>query len=296
MANANILFNSPTGSIIADGNLIQAADFEKDGTLLYDPTTTTLYLSNVNVGGNATGNIVASTGSTKSAKIPVGTTADRDATPSTGFLRFNTTLPAGLEVYDGTAWQSIPFGGNAVLKTGVNGSAIMPAGTTAQRDAAPAVGYLRYNTTAPAGFEYWDGTVWQQLTNNSTAVLKTGPTGAAIMPAGATGDRPGSPATGYTRYNTTLSAMEVWDGTSWTTVGGSTLVPATPAQIPIGAMVIGEPSLTNVYFQNPIVCGGATTISCYGKPWGFGPIIINYGTWMPLGCIPSDHLLFQRIA
>ena len=36
---------------------------------------------------------------------------------------------------------------NVVEKTGPTGSAIMPAGTTALRDASPANGYLRYNTT-----------------------------------------------------------------------------------------------------------------------------------------------------
>lgn len=42
MANANVLFNSPTGSQIVVGNFIQVSDFEKDSTLLYDPATTTL--------------------------------------------------------------------------------------------------------------------------------------------------------------------------------------------------------------------------------------------------------------
>lgn len=34
-------------------------------------------------------------------------------------------------------------------------------------------------------------------------------------PQGTTGNRPGSPGTGYTRYNTTLNVLEYWNGTAW---------------------------------------------------------------------------------
>ena len=37
---------------------------------------------------------------------PVGTTAQRPATPSVGMLRFNTTL-GYLEVYNGTRWVKV---------------------------------------------------------------------------------------------------------------------------------------------------------------------------------------------
>ncbi len=50
------------------------------------------------------------TGSTGSAEIPVGTTAQRDATPSTGFFRFNST-DSSAEIYDGSAWSAVG-GGN----------------------------------------------------------------------------------------------------------------------------------------------------------------------------------------
>ena len=40
-------------------------------------------------------------------------------------------------------------------------------------------------------------------------------TGAFDVPAGTTAQRPGSPSTGYVRYNTTTTAMEVWNGSAW---------------------------------------------------------------------------------
>ena len=36
-------------------------------------------------------------------QVPVGTTAERPSSPSTGMLRFNTTL-GYLEIYSGTNW------------------------------------------------------------------------------------------------------------------------------------------------------------------------------------------------
>ncbi len=52
-------------------------------------------------------NAVASTGSTGAAVIPAGTTAQRDGSPATGYLRWNTTLNAA-ELYNGSAWETTP--------------------------------------------------------------------------------------------------------------------------------------------------------------------------------------------
>ena len=55
---------------------------------------------------------VDQTSSTGSAELPVGTTAQRDGTPSAGYLRFNTTDGA-FEGYNGTEWAGIGGGGIA---------------------------------------------------------------------------------------------------------------------------------------------------------------------------------------
>ena len=71
-------------------------------------------------GGTMTGDIVFNTGqtidgyivetsATGSAEIPAGTDAQRDASPSAGYMRFNTTS-ATFEGYDGTSWTSIGAG------------------------------------------------------------------------------------------------------------------------------------------------------------------------------------------
>jgi len=54
-------------------------------------------------------NIVTETSSTGSAELPVGTTAQRDGSPSAGYIRYNTTL-SSFEGYNGSAWGSIGGG------------------------------------------------------------------------------------------------------------------------------------------------------------------------------------------
>ena len=49
------------------------------------------------------------TGSTKSTKLPVGTTAERDATPASGYIRFNSDNTK-FEGYNGTDWASVGGG------------------------------------------------------------------------------------------------------------------------------------------------------------------------------------------
>jgi hypothetical protein len=46
-----------------------------------------------------------------------------------------------------------------VAKSSVTGSAILPSGTTAQRDGSPAAGYIRFNSEE-AKFEGYDGSQW----------------------------------------------------------------------------------------------------------------------------------------
>ena len=54
----------------------------------------------------AAGVLINADSATGAAQIPVGTTAQRPASPATGQLRFNSTTGA-TEVYNGSAWGSI---------------------------------------------------------------------------------------------------------------------------------------------------------------------------------------------
>lgn len=58
----------------------------------------------------STTNLVEKSSNTGSAYVPSGTTAQRDGSPSAGYLRFNST-DSSFEGYDGSAWGSIGGGG-----------------------------------------------------------------------------------------------------------------------------------------------------------------------------------------
>ena len=51
-------------------------------------------------------------------------------------------------------------------------------------------------------------------------VSKTASTGSAVMPSGTTGERDGSPAAGYMRFNSSLAKFEGYNGSAWSSVGG----------------------------------------------------------------------------
>ena len=56
----------------------------------------------------------------------------------------------------------------------------------------------------------------------NTDSLGTGSdTDAITLPSGTTAQRPASPVAGMVRYNTTESANELYDGTSWRSIDNS---------------------------------------------------------------------------
>jgi hypothetical protein len=55
-----------------------------------------------------------------------------------------------------------PAASSGVQKTGTTGAAIIPAGSTAQRDASPSAGFFRFNLTTTK-FEGYNGTAWGPL-------------------------------------------------------------------------------------------------------------------------------------
>jgi hypothetical protein len=52
--------------------------------------------------------------------------------------------------------------GNTVQRTTATGSALLPGGTTAQRDVTPTFGYMRANSTADV-VEWWNGATWRSI-------------------------------------------------------------------------------------------------------------------------------------
>lgn len=94
-------------------------------------------------------------------------------------------------------------------------------------------------------------------------VPRTGTTGSAVMPVGTSAQRDGSPANGYTRFNTTLQSLEVYNSTA------AAWVPA--GQGATGA--VGNP----VFYENDKTVTGDYTIAGTKNALSAGPITINTG-------------------
>jgi hypothetical protein len=72
-------------------------------------------------------------------------------------LYFN-TVSNRLKVYSGSAWLFAAVDTTTLVeKTSSTGSAIIPKGTTAQRDGSPVDGYFRYNSDLDSFEGYVDG-------------------------------------------------------------------------------------------------------------------------------------------
>lgn len=75
-----------------------------------------------------------------------------------------TPTAAELNILDGVTVSAADINGVTakVPRTSTTGSAVLPSGTTAQRDGSPLSGYVRFNTTTQ-GFEGYTGSGWVAL-------------------------------------------------------------------------------------------------------------------------------------
>jgi hypothetical protein len=92
-------------------------------------------------------------------------------------------------------------------------------------------------------------------------VLNVSATDAIKIASGTTAQRPGSPAAGQLRYNTTLGKFEGYNGTVWSSVGG-------------GATGGGADT---VFYENTRTVTTNYTLSSSNNAHSVGPITINSG-------------------
>lgn len=290
-----------------------------DGTV-YEWNGTLSVWVKVNAVQTATAGATAATGA---AVIPGGAGTARPTTPATGMFRYNNdTPPAVLEFYDGTTWQSVPTssgGGlgaatlaqaaagtsNAVANTpetsvpknasGMTGSALIPAGSTAQQPAAASyAGAFRYNTDTNLP-EFSDGTNWISVAALSTAtsvglglavsgtsnnILKLSVPSANIGPTQGTGLAQSIPGSLYYDDEYGAMFMEYNDGTTtqWVQIVGAgagttkLIFPPTPGP---GATYTGGNGITYTYNSTK----GVWYVAGGGGGGGNVQVFSASGTW-----------------
>jgi hypothetical protein len=106
---------------------------------------------------------------------------------------------------------------------------------------------------------------------NLSAVGFTTTTGSAAIPSGTTGERDGSPATGYFRFNSSLSKFEGYNGSAWGSVGG-------------GATGGGS---DDIFIENGQTVTTNYTLSTGKNAGSFGPITIDTGVTVT---VPSGQV------
>ncbi len=118
-------------------------------------------------------------------------------------------------------------------------------------------------TSSAAELNIMDGVVVTTANLNDVVnkTPRTSATGSAVVPTGATGDRDGSPAAGYFRFNTTVGKFEGHNGTAWGSVGG-------------GATGGGSDEL---FIENGQTMTTNYTIPATKNAMSTGPITINSG-------------------
>jgi hypothetical protein len=177
------------------------------------------------------------------------------------------------EVNQQTGFVSIDAAAsNSVTKTAPTGSAIIPSGTTAQRDGSPNNGYFRYNTTSNE-FEGYAAGAW-------------GAIGGGATPAGVSGSiqiNDGAGALGsvtdfkWDSANTELDVpgdISLDDGGTYTTTLQSVTATANrfisfPDQTGVVSLVSGINGA--VQFNNAGVSGGsALAVDATTKSFGYG--------------------------
>jgi hypothetical protein len=130
-------------------------------------------------------------------------------------------------------------------------------------------------------------------------------TGSEILPTGTTGQRDASPAAGYLRFNTTSTEFEGYNGTAWSSVGGSAITNDTTTATNLYPAFLGattgtataiytgnanylyKPSTGELSVRAPIATNGlqlnsSTVSSSYTIATGFnavscGPITVSGG-------------------
>jgi hypothetical protein len=228
---SNIASVNTVAGISADITTVAGIDTEVTAVAGIETEITALYadLANINVK-------VGKTSDTGSAIMPAGTEAQRDGSPSAGYLRFNSDT-SSFEGYDGSAWGSIGGGGT-------------PGGSDTQ------IQYNSGGSFAGASGLVTDGS---NLTLNAQGDLRFADSDSSNWVALQ------APATIASNVTWTLPTTDGTNGQALTTNGSGTLTFASIAVAEVATPTNVSPAdLATDIGETPTLTG-STYLSLYGK-------------------------------
>jgi len=166
LQQGDLYFNTVSNEVkVYDGSawtvsFVGGAGYLLSSNNLSELTSTSTARTNLGLGTIATSDttdFVAKTSATGSAELPSGTTAERDGSPSAGYIRFNSD-DGSFEGYNGSSWTSVgggATGGGADQVFVENDLAVTTNYTISSGRSASSVGPITINSgitvTVPSG-------------------------------------------------------------------------------------------------------------------------------------------------
>jgi hypothetical protein len=135
----------------------------------------------------------------------------------------NFTVNGNLSVTGNTNAAAATYTGN-VAALNISTANVAATGTGAFSGNVSALNISTANVAATGNVSANNVTITTTLTGNNanlSGTVRMTSTGAVLVPAGTTGERP-TAATGLFRFNSSLTRFEGYNGSSWGTLGGAT--------------------------------------------------------------------------
>ena len=193
---------------------IDPADLNTVAGISGNVTTVAGISANVTTVAGISADVTAVAGDATNIGIVAGNIANVNTVAG---ISGNVTTVAGINA-DVTA-----VAGNAVdisTVAGISGDVTTVAGVSTD---VPTLAALDTEITALGARTVEIDALFAELPNIATKVSKTSDTGAAVLPAGTEAQRDGTPLGGYLRFNTDTNEFEGYNGTAWSSVGGSAI-------------------------------------------------------------------------